>query len=107
MDGFMQRHQQDVIGVREGFDRLRFRGTLRSICYAGGMDLFLARVGVRYEDFKQVALGWSEQLVERGRQVAREAGRPFQFIASSHEDKKAEALRIAAIIALRPKDSRS
>ncbi|MBP7053668.1 MAG: hypothetical protein KBE65_21880 [Phycisphaerae bacterium] len=52
-------------------------------------------------------MGWSEQLVERGRQVAREAGRPFQSIASSHEDKQAEALRIAAIIALRPKDSRS
>jgi hypothetical protein len=95
MDTFIQRHQQDVIGVLEGFDRLRFRGTLRSICYAGGMDLFLARVGVRYKDFKEVALGWSEQLIERGRQVAREAGRPFRFIASSRQDKQAEVLRIA------------
>ena len=95
MDAFIQRHQQDVLGVLQGFDRLRFRGTLRSICYAGGMDLFLARVGVRYKDFKEVALKWSEQLVERGRQVARQAGRPFQFVASCHEDKQAEALRIA------------
>jgi hypothetical protein len=43
MDAFIQRHQQDVIGVVSGFDRMRFRGTLRSICYAQGVDLFLAR----------------------------------------------------------------
>ncbi|MBP7050317.1 MAG: hypothetical protein KBE65_04815 [Phycisphaerae bacterium] len=66
------------------------------------MDLFLARVGIRHEDFKEVALGWSEQLVERGRQVAREAGRPFQSIASSHEDKQAKALRKAATTVLHP-----
>lgn len=95
MDAFIQRHQQDVIGVLGGFDRLRFRGTLRSICYAQGLDLFLGRVGVRYRDFKEVALGWSEGLIERGRQVARQAGRPFQFVASSNEDKQAEVLRIA------------
>lgn len=95
MDAFVQRHQQDVIGVLEGFDRLRFRGTLRSICYPGGMDLFLGRVGVRYRDFKEVAQGWSEQLLERGRQVAEQAGRPSLFLASSHTDKQAEVLRIA------------
>jgi hypothetical protein len=72
MDAFIQRHQQDVIGVVSGLDRVRFRGTLRSICYAQGLDLFLARVGVRYQDFKEVALGWSEQLVARARHVAQQ-----------------------------------
>ena len=33
METFIQRHQQDVIGVLRGFDRMRFRGTLRSISY--------------------------------------------------------------------------
>jgi hypothetical protein len=91
----MQRYQQDVIGVVSGFDRVRFRGTLRSICYAKGLDLFLARVGVRYKDFKEVALGWSERLIEHAQQVAQQAGRPFQYVASSNEDKQAEAQRIA------------
>lgn len=39
MDGLIPRHQQDVIGVLSGFDRMRFRGTLRSIsCAQGATD---------------------------------------------------------------------
>jgi hypothetical protein len=95
MDAFIQRYQQDVIGVVSGFDRLRFRGTLSSICYARGVELFLARVGVRYKDFKEVALGWSERLITHAQQVARQAGRPFSYVSSSNADKQAEALQIA------------
>lgn len=95
MDTFIQQHKEDVIGVVSGFDRLRLRGTLKSICYAQGLDLFLARVGVRYKDFKEVALGWSERLIEHAQQVAQQAGRPFEYVASSNEDKQAEAQRIA------------
>ena len=51
MEGFIQRHQQDVTGVLSGFDRLLFRGTLRSIAYGQGLDKFLGGVGVRYKDF--------------------------------------------------------
>ena len=80
MDTFIQRHQEDIIGVVSGFDRRRLRGTLRSICYVQGLDLFLARVGVRYKDFKEVALGWSERLVAH----AQQAGRPFEYVASSN-----------------------
>ena len=95
MDAFIQRHPQDVLGLVSSFDRMRFRGTLRSICYAEGVDRFLARVGVRCKDFKEGALGWSEQLIEQAREVAQEAGRPFAYVASSNEDKQAEAQRIA------------
>jgi hypothetical protein len=95
MDAFIQRYQQDVIGVVHGFDRLRFRGTLRSICYATGVELFLARVGVAYRDFKEVAVGWSERLIAHARQIAQQAGRPFVYVASSNEDKQAAAQKIA------------
>ena len=96
MDAFIQRHEKDVIGVLSGFDRMRFRGTLRSICYAEGMDRFLGRVNVRYKEFKEFALGLSEGLVAHARQVAQQAGRPFEYVASSHADKQAVAQRIAA-----------
>ncbi len=33
MQSSMQRHQEGVIGVLSGFDRVLFRGTLRSISY--------------------------------------------------------------------------
>lgn len=96
MDGFIQRHQQNVIGVISGFDRMRFRGTLRSISYAKGVDRFLGAVGVKYKDFKDYVLGLSQALIDHAEQVARQAGRPFEYQASSSEDKQAEALRIAA-----------
>jgi hypothetical protein len=95
MEAFIQRHQQDVIGVLNGFDRMRFRGTLRSISYTKGVDRFLGAAGVRYKDFKTVMLGWSERLVRHAQQVTQAAGRPFEYRASSGEDKQAEAQRIA------------
>jgi hypothetical protein len=95
MNAFIQRHQQDVIGVLSGFDRMRFRGTLRSISYAEGMDRFLGAVGVQYQDFKSYALGLSQRLIDHGEQVARQAGRPFEYQASSSQDKQARALEIA------------
>jgi hypothetical protein len=95
MDAFIQRHQQDVIGVLRGFDRMRFRGTLRSIRYAEGVDRFLGAVGVRYKDFKDYVLVLSQALIDPAEQVAKQAGRPFEYQASSREDKQAEVLRIA------------
>jgi hypothetical protein len=95
MDAFIQRHPQDVIGVLSGFDRMRFRGTLRSISYAEGVDRFLGAVGVRYKDFKNYVLGLSQRLIDHGEQVARQAGRPFEYQASSRQDKQARALEIA------------
>jgi hypothetical protein len=95
MDAFIQRHQQDVIGVLSGFDRMRFRGTLRSISYAKGLDRFLGAVSVRYQDFKEYVLGLSQRVVDHGEQVARQAGRPFEYLASSSQDKQARVLEIA------------
>ena len=96
MDTFIQRHRQDVIGVLSGFDRMRFRGTLRSISYAQGVDRFLGAVGVRYKDFKEFALGLSRRLIQHAEQVAKRAGRPFEYQASSGQDKQARAEQIAA-----------
>jgi len=95
MDTFIQRHRQDVIGVLSGFDRMRFRGTLRSISYAEGVDRFLGASGVRYKDFKEFALGLSGRLTQHAEQVAKRAGRPFEYQASSGQDKQARAEQIA------------
>jgi hypothetical protein len=95
MDTFIQRHQQEIIGVLSGFDRMRFRGTLRSISYAEGVDRFLGAAGVRYQDFKDYVVGLSQRVIDHGEQVARQAGRPFEYQARSSQDKQARALAIA------------
>ena len=55
MQRFLERHQDRIVGVLSGFDRLLFRGTLRSISYLTGMDKFLNVHGVLYKHFGRFA----------------------------------------------------
>jgi hypothetical protein len=95
MESFIQRHQGDVIGVLGGFDRLLFRGTLRSISYGDGLDRFLGAMGVKYKDFGTFALGLSERLKKHAEAIAQAAGRPFQYLSSSTRSKEQLAQAIA------------
>lgn len=95
MEKFVQRHAADVIGVLSGFDRLLFRGTLRSICYADGLDRFLGAAGVKYKDFKTFAQQLSERLKEHAEAMARRAGRPFRYLHRSGQSKQEIAEAIA------------
>lgn len=97
MKSFIQRHADSVVGVLSGFDRVLFRGTLRSISYGDGLDRFLGAMHVRYKDFGAFAEGLSERLKEDAEALAMAHGRPFQFVAKSGESKE----QIATAIALR------
>ena len=95
MEGFILRHKEDVIGVLSGFDRLLFRGTLRSISYSEGLDRFLGAQGVKYKDFGRFAEGLSERLKKHAQVIAEAAGRPFLYLSSSGQSKEALATSIA------------
>jgi len=95
MNHFIQRHQDDVIGVLAGFDRLRFRGTLRSIAYCQGLNRFLNIRGIRYKDFGTFAQDLSDRLKRHAEQIARQAGRPYQYVPTSRHSKEAIAREIA------------
>ena len=91
MDDFVQRHQNNVIGVLRGFDRLLFRGTLRSISYGDGIDRFLGAMKVKYKDFGRFAEGLSERIKNHAQKMAKEAGRPFVYLSSSSQSKEQAA----------------
>ena len=55
MQGFIQRHAANVIGVLSGFDRVRLRGTLRWLSNVRGMYGFLQASSVLLKDFTQYA----------------------------------------------------
>lgn len=97
MEKFLQQHKSDVIGVLSGFDRLLFRGTLRSISYGEGLDRFLGAMHVRYADWTAFAEGLSEKLKDHAQVLAAEAGRPFLYVQNSRQSKE----QIARTIALR------
>ncbi len=46
MERFLERHRGRILGVLSSFDRILFRGTLRSISYREGFDRFLGYHGI-------------------------------------------------------------
>jgi len=51
MHEFIAKHENHIAGVLSGFDRLVFRGTLRSISWAEGMNHYLHANDVLLKDF--------------------------------------------------------
>lgn len=51
----IKRHSQKIVGMLHGYDRLFFRGSLRSISYFEGLENFLGANHVRYLQFEAYA----------------------------------------------------
>jgi len=94
MERFLERHQGRIVGVLSGFDRILFRGTLRSICHLTGMDMFLSSQRVLYKDFGGYVNKLSAGLKEHAEALAQRAGRPFRYLASSDVSKEEVARKI-------------
>ena len=88
MESFIQKHAADVIGVLSGFDRLVFRGTLRTLSYVDGMGAYLGHRHVLLKDFGTFTKAVSTQVKEASCAVAVRAGRPDIFMASPKAKKE-------------------
>jgi hypothetical protein len=95
MDSFLQRHADTVLGTLSGFDRILFRGTLRSISYCAGMDRFLGAQRVLYKNFSPFVEGLSDGLKAHAQQVAADHNRPYIYIESTAQRKEDIAKKIA------------
>lgn len=96
MKRFLERHGDRITGTLSGFDRMLFRGTLRSITHVSGLQIFLYSQRVLMKDFGSYVLSLSEQVVEHAKELARKAGRPYMYLPSSKESKEDLALQIVA-----------
>jgi len=61
-DPFVARHQDDVIGMLQGFDRLRLQGTLRALYFPEIMQEYLWQAKVLWKDFKSFATGLTQRM---------------------------------------------
>jgi hypothetical protein len=95
MKRFLRQHANQISGVLSGFDRLRFRGTLRWLAYTAGMRSFLSCIGVFLKDFKTYVQGVTDQIRDATEQVARAEGRPLIYLNSSAISKEEMARDIA------------
>ncbi len=94
MKQFLKRHASHITGTLSGFDRLLFRGTLRSICYQKGMDILLSSEHVLYKDFGSFAQKISDRLKTHAEAMAEQLKRPLVYITSAKESKEAIARAI-------------
>jgi hypothetical protein len=94
MKRFLKRHESRIEGMIAGFDRILFRGTLRSISYPEGLNWFLCRQGVLLKDFKQFSLKLSRAIKANAQVIAEQNGRPFIYVPSSKQSKEKLAQQI-------------
>ena len=83
MLSFVQRQREQVTGVLSGFDRLRFRGTLRVLAHVGGMMDYLWHQQVPLTRFKDYVCETTNRLRAATVALAERAGCRVRYVPSS------------------------
>jgi hypothetical protein len=96
MRSFLQRFGTFVLGVLNGFDRVRFRGTIRWLAKPTGMMHFLWKQQVLLKDFPAFAKDTTAALRAALEQPALAQERPVEYLPSSGPSKEERAQQIAA-----------
>lgn len=94
MEPFLKRHESRIKGIISGFDRILFRGTLRSISYSHGIERWLWYQGVLLRDFGAFAEKVSTGLKKHAQAIAEKQGRPFLYVESPKRIKQAIARKM-------------
>jgi hypothetical protein len=96
MQAFVQRFAGLVLGVLLGFDRWRFRGSKRRLCYPQGVLSYLSYASVLLKDFnKPFAKDLTATLCQAIEKPATQAGL-YRYLNNSAISKEATALSLAA-----------
>ena len=89
MNPFYEKHSGKVTGTLSSFDRVIFKGHLRSLAYGRGVEKLLARRGLLIKDFHRLAKELSTGVDDAAKRMAREAGRPCLYLNSYRTRKEA------------------
>jgi hypothetical protein len=95
MLSFLQRHAAAVMGHLTGWDRLRFRGTLRMLANVTGLSRLLCYRGMLLKDFRDHAHALSQQVRAESLAVAERADRPIVHLTGPSIPKEDQARLIA------------
>lgn len=94
MQEFIAKHWDKIAGTLSGFDRLVFRGHLRSIGYPRGMMTYLWFNQILLKNFGDHVENVTERLKTASLAQAKVLGRPIEYLNSSHIDKDTIARKI-------------
>lgn len=95
MERFIKQYEDCIDGIISGYDRMIFRGTLRSLSYVEGMDRWLTGQKVLLKDFGEYADGITAQITRHAEKMAEKEGRPLEYLNSANESKEELARKIA------------
>jgi len=96
MQEFIAKHQDKIAGTLSGFDRLVFRGHLRSIGHPRGMMTYLWFNQILLKDFGDHVADVTERLKEASLAEAKAYERPVKYLNSGQADKETIARKILA-----------
>lgn len=96
MKNFLTRFSPDVKGVLSGFDRVRFRGTIRWLASLRGILTWLSVNNILLKDFTEYSKEITKQVRAHSHLVAERADRPLIYLKSSSLRKEDLAREIAA-----------
>lgn len=84
---FLQKHQDKVMGILHCLDRVRLQGSLRYLYSVEIFMQYLFELKVLLKDFKSFATKLTERVCQSAVQLAKSAGRPYQYLRSSQISK--------------------
>ena len=94
-ESFLSKFGQNITGILSGFDRIRFRGTLRLLFQPAAMERYLCSCGVLIKEFKHFAESVTAKVKAAAYRSAAAAKRPVQYLSSPKLSKEAYARQIA------------
>src|SRR6516164_2225550 len=93
---FMDRFGQHVTGFTSGFDRLRFRATLRPMFQPGGLEIYLYSCKVLLKDFAKLAKELTNQIRKAAYSHFEQLKLPIRYVADSSLSKEDLARELAS-----------
>ena len=94
-ESFLSKFGQNITGILSGFDRIRFRGTLRLLFQPSAMERYLCSCGVLIKEFKHFAERVTAKVKAAAYSSAAAAKRPMQYLSSPKLSKEDYARQIA------------
>ena len=94
-NSFLHKHRERITGILHGFDRLRLRGTLRTLYHPNVMEAYLQALHILWKDFKDYAVDLTNRIKTTAIAKAEKLNRPYQYLPSCLAKKEALAKDIA------------
>jgi hypothetical protein len=95
MKEFSKVHKNCITGVLHGFDRVVFRGTLRSVSHTDGLGMYMNSQKVLLKDFDVWAQRCTRRISGQVEAAVKAAGRPVVYVPSAAINKEQRALTLA------------